>query len=351
LPPYTTVEKLREYTIKDNNGYGDYDWDILANEWDEMPLADWGVDMPAFEEMADSEEENTTVEEDDFDEESDTVVCRCKRGDVWQLGNHRVMCGDSTNEADVEKLRGGVLADLWITDPPYNVAYKGGTKDKLTIENDNMDSLSFRLFLRDAFNLANQGLKDGGSFYVWFATREHINFESALNEVGLQVRQELIWNKNTFTLGRQDYQWKHEPCLYGWKGGAPHYFTDSRKLSTVYEDTLSVDFKKMRKDELLKWIREITQTDIATSVINEDKPTRNGEHPTMKPVKLIGYLIKNSSKAGDVIIDNFGGSGTTLIACEQLNRKCLMMEYDPHYCDVIIARWEKLTGETAIKIE
>lgn len=214
-----------------------------------------------------------------------------------------------------------------------------------------MDSLSFRLFLRDAFNLANQGLKDGGSFYVWFATREHINFESALNEVGLQVRQELIWNKNTFTLGRQDYQWKHEPCLYGWKGGAPHYFTDSRKLSTVYEDTLSVDFKKMRKDELLKWIREITQTDIATSVINEDKPTRNGEHPTMKPVKLIGYLIKNSSKAGDVIIDNFGGSGTTLIACEQLNRKCLMMEYDPHYCDVIIARWEKLTGETAIKIE
>jgi site-specific DNA-methyltransferase (adenine-specific) len=318
LPPYTTVEKLREYTIKDNNGYGDYDWDILANEWDEMPLADWGVDMPAFEEMADSEEENTTVEEDDFDEESDTVVCRCKRGDVWQLGNHRVMCGDSTSEADVNRLRGGELADLLLTDPPYNVNYEGKTKDALKIANDKMGNDMFRAFLVAAFKAADTAMKAGAGFYIWHADSEGYNFRGACADIGWKVRQCLIWNKNSMVLGRQDYQWKHEPCLYGWKEGAGHYFIDKRNLTTV---------------------------------IDENKPMRNGEHPTMKPIPLFARLIENSSKENGIVLDVFGGSGTTLIACEQLNRKCLMMELDTHYCDVIIARWEKLTGQTAVKIE
>lgn len=318
LPPYTTVEKLREYTIKDNNGYGDYDWDILANEWDEMPLADWGVDMPAFEEMADSEEENTTVEEDDFDEESDTVVCRCKRGDVWQLGKHRVMCGDSTSEEDVNRLRGGELADLLLTDPPYNVNYEGKTKDAMKIANDKMGNDMFRAFLVAAFKAADTAMKAGAGFYIWHADSEGYNFRGACADIGWKVRQCLIWNKNSMVLGRQDYQWKHEPCLYGWKEGAGHYFIDKRNLTTV---------------------------------IDENKPMRNGEHPTMKPIPLFARLIENSSKENGIVLDVFGGSGTTLIACEQLNRKCLMMELDTHYCDVIIARWEKLTGQTAIKIE
>lgn len=318
LPPYTTVEKLREYTIKDNNGYGEDDWDKLANEWDEMPLADWGVDMPAFEEMADSEEETPTVEEDDFDEDNDTVVCRCKRGDVWQLGNHRVMCGDSTSEADVEKLRGGVLADLLLTDPPYNVNYEGKTKDALKIANDKMGNDMFRAFLVAAFKAADTAMNAGAGFYIWHADLEGYNFRGACADIGWKVRQCLIWNKNSMVLGRQDYQWKHEPCLYGWKEGAGHYFIDKRNLTTV---------------------------------IDENKPMRNGEHPTMKPVPLFAQLIENSSKESGVVLDVFGGSGTTLIACEQLNRKCLMMELDTHYCDVIIARWEKLTGQTAIKIE
>lgn len=213
-----------------------------------------------------------------------------------------------------------------------------------------MGSSEFRGFLSKAFKVASTSLKLGGAFYVWFASKEHINFETALEEAGLRVRQEIIWAKNTFTLGRQDYQWKHEPCLYGWKDGAPHYFVDDRTLATIYEDSKTIDFNKLKKHELLEYIKDITKPTMPTSIINENKPVRNAEHPTMKPVKLIGYLVKNSSKIEDVVLDNFGGSGTTLIACEQLGRKCLMMELDPHYCDVIMARWEKLTGLTAVKI-
>lgn len=180
-----------------------------------------------------------------------------------------------------------------------------------------MSSDDFLEFLTKAFSLCEGVLKKGGAFYIWFASREHINFERALNRVGLQVRQELIWNKNALVLGRQDYQWKHEPCLYGWKEGATHYFIDSRTQTTV---------------------------------INENKPSRNGEHPTMKPLGLIGQLILNSSRERESVLDTFGGSGSTMMACEQLNRKCYMMELDPHYCDVIIARWEKMTGKQAVKI-
>lgn len=245
---------------------------------------------------------------------------------------------------------GGGTVDLWLSDPPYNVAYQGGTKDKLTIANDNMNSDDFLEFLTKAFSLCESVLKKGGAFYIWFASREHINFEKALNKVGLQVRQELIWNKNALVLGRQDYQWKHEPCLYGWKEGATHYFIDCRTKTTVQEDSVELDLTKMKKEDMKKLLESILKSPIPTTIIDENKPTRNGEHPTMKPLKLIGRLILNSSRERESVLDTFGGSGSTMMACEQLNRKCYMMELDPHYCDVIIARWEKLTGKQAVKI-
>lgn len=234
-----------------------------------------------------------------------------------------------------------------ITDPPYNVDVSNSSGDK--IMNDNMPENEFRVFIEAAFRTADAVMRPGAVFYIWHADNNGLSFRSAAESVGWAVRQCLIWNKNHFTLGRQDYQWKHEPCLYGWKDGAAHYFFDSRRESTVIEDP-PADFKKMTKAEMYKLLKDIFSDKKATTVIDCDKPLADTEHPTMKPVKLIGYLMRNSSKKGDAILDLFGGSGTTLIAAEQLGRKCYMMELDPHYCDVIIARWEKLTGKKAIKI-
>ena len=165
----------------------------------------------------------------------------------------------------------------------------------------------------------------------------------------MQIRQQLIWVKNTFALGRQDYQWRHEPCMYGWKDGAAHYFTNSRTESTVVDD--SPDLDHLTKAEAIELLRAIYEGAVATTIIKENKPTASKLHPTMKPVALIGYQVANSSRRGETVLDLFGGSGTTLIACEQLGRKCRMMEYDPHYCDVIIDRWEKFTGQKAILLE
>ena len=212
---------------------------------------------------------------------------------------------------------GGGTADLCVTDPPYNVDYEGKGDIGMKIKNDKMDKSKFFNFLYDAFSSMASILKDGCPFYIWFASREHLNFESALNNAGLNVRQELVWNKNSMTLGRQDYQWKFEPCLYGWKEGASHKWYGGRDK---------------------------------TNVLEFNKPLRSDMHPTMKPVPLFAYLIENSSKEGDVVVDIFGGSGTTMIACEEMNRVCRMMELDPIYCQVIINRWEALTGRKARKI-
>ena len=206
---------------------------------------------------------------------------------------------------------------MYLTDPPYNVDYTGKTKDAMKLQNDSMGDNAFRVFLTDCFLAVDTVLKKGAAFYIWHADTEGFNFRYAVKACGWMLKQCLIWNKNSMVLGRQDYQWKHEPCLYGWKPGASHNCYAGRDEVTV------LDF---------------------------NKPVRNGEHPTMKPLGLFSKLIINSSKEGDVVIDTFGGSGTTLIACEQLRRKCRMVELDPHYCDVIIARWEKLTGGKAVKI-
>ncbi len=228
------------------------------------------------------------------------------------------MCGDSTSAADVQRLMGDEEADCLLTDPPYNVNYGADAttnngKHRL-IENDNLTDSEFYAFLLAFYKNAEAVLKPGGSFYIWHADSEGYNFRKALRDAGLQLRQTLIWNKNSLVLGRQDYQWKHEPCLYGWKDGAAHYFTSSRSETTV---------------------------------IDELKPAKSDLHPTMKPLRLMAYLIQNSTRKGEIVLDLFGGSGSTLIAAEETGRRCRMMEYDPRYVDVIIQRWEEKTGRKA----
>lgn len=309
-----TEEQKKKYRVLDNktNELAEWDFDLLEEEID-------GLDFDGFDFGFDfnSGEDDAEIIEDEVPEVNEEIEPTVKLGDIWQLGRHRLMCGDSTDVSAVAALMNGEEADLLLTDPPYNVAYEGKTKDALTIENDKMESDKFREFLTSAFTAAVSVLKEGGAFYIWFASREHCNFETALNESGLEVRQELIWKKNTMVLGRQDYQWKHEPCLYGWKDGASHNWYSDRCQTTVLEF---------------------------------NKPARNGEHPTMKPVELFAYQIKNSTKKGETVLDLFGGSGTTIIACEQTGRTGYCMELDPKYCDVIIKRYENLTGDTAVKI-
>lgn len=315
-----SIDKLREIVIKDNGSFGEWDMDMLANEWDDLPLKEWGVDVAwdaVYLEETTPQERNE-VEEDDFDAEKDHIETRCKRGDIWQLGEHRLMCGDSVELEDVKKLMGGAEADLWLTDPPYNVNYEGGSKKREAIANDNRTDSDFRNFLVNAYKAADSVLKDGGVFYIWHADSEGLNFRGAAQDIGWKVRECLIWVKNRMCFGRQDYQWRHEPCLYGWKDGASHKWYSDRKQTTCIEI---------------------------------DKPIKSEEHPTMKPLALFAYQMQNSTKEGDVVLDSFGGSGTTLIVAEQTGRKARLMELDPHYCDVIIARWEKLTGKEAVLCE
>lgn len=356
MPEDTPVDKLKEVVLKDNGSFGAWDYDALANEWDDLPLQDWGV--PSWNGETDEGEKEEYIGEDDgFSEETETIQTRCKSGDVWKLGNHRLVCGDATKAEDVARLMGGKVADLLLTDPPYNVDYSSknealnaidkGERVQEDIANDKMTDEEFAVFLRKSFGNASEHLKDGGSFYVWTAQgHNQIDVALALDKSGLYFRQQIIWAKNMFVIGRMDYHCKHEPCYYGWKGGAGHYFFDSRKETTLIEDT-KPDFKKMKKDELLKYLEGIFAERNATSVLHYDKPFVSADHPTMKPVPLFGYLIRNSSKPDEIVLDLFGGSGTTLIAAEQLGRRCYMMELDPHYCDVIISRWETFTGKTA----
>lgn len=310
-----------------------------------MELNKAGVEIP-FNDLEVEMETEPEVEEDDFDTEGaleDIVEPFTKKGDVIHLGEHRLLCGDSTSLEDTIKLMNGTHADCLITDPPYNVAVSNS--QGMTIQNDNMSSEDFIEFLDGAMSCASSALKKGGAFYVWFGDSEDVAFRQACNKNGLTVKQCLIWVKNSLNMGRQDYQWKHEPCLYGWKDGASHYFVDDRTQETVIEDKPNIN--KMDKNELKAYIRELWEGGIPTTIIRENKPFKNIDHPTMKPIKLIAREVRNSSRKGELVLDMFGGSGSTLIACEQLERKCYMMELDPKYCDVIIKRWQTLTGNSA----
>lgn len=305
-----TEEQQKEFLIKDNVSGGEWDWDILANEWNVEQLTEWGLDIPNFE-----VDEVLEAEEDDFDTTPPEIPITVL-GDLYEIGEHRLLCGDSTQTDTFEKLMDGQLADLVVTDPPYNVAYEGKTKDALTIENDSMGNDDFYKFLYDFYTALTTAVKKGGAIYVWHASSEVINFGKAMVDAGWLLKQQLIWVKNTMVMGRQDYQWKHEPCLYGWLKGDSHKWYSDRKQTTVIE-----------------W----------------DKPQRNAEHPTMKPIGLFGYQIENSSKQGDIVIDAFGGPGTTMVACEQLKRKARVIEFDPKYCDVIVKRMIKLDDTLTVK--
>lgn len=339
-----TEAERREFIVKDNVSYGEWDTKMLLDDFDADELKEWGVSDVEFPEAQEEPGKEDGYSADD----AENAPTRCQPGEVWMLGRHRLMCGDSTKGGDVDRLMDSELANLLLTDPPYNVDYEGGTKDRLKIANDNMDDDSFIAFLTAAFENAVRVMRPGAAFYIWHADSKGWEFRTALRAVGLTLRETLIWVKNSLVLGRQDYQWRHEPCLYGWKDGAGHYFIEDRSQDTVFEDA-GVDYRKLKKGELLKLVLELTAPlrERPTTVIYEDKPTKNDIHPTMKPVKLMARLIQNSSKEDETVLDLFGGSGSTLIACEQLNRRCFTMEYDPRYCDAIIDRWEKLTGRTA----
>ena len=314
-----TEEQKKKYRLLDNKVGEIAEWDpeLLAGELEEVDFGDFDFGFDELmAELTDTSEEDGAPLSTAVEDDADIVLPeepKAKRGDIYQLGAHRLMCGDSTNPEDVARLMGGRLADLLLTDPPYNVNYEGGTG--LTIQNDNMEDAAFRKFLRDAFACADGVMKPGAAFYIWHADSEGYNFRGACHDIGWQVRQCLIWNKNALVLGRQDYQWKHEPCLYGWKGGASHTWLNDRKQTTV------LDF---------------------------DKPTRSELHPTMKPVALFEYQIHNSCPEGGAVLDLFNGSGTTIIACEQNGRSAYTMELDPRYVDAAVKRWENFTGLKAV---
>ena len=286
-----------------------------------------------------------------------------KRGDIWQLGRHRLMCGDSTEVSDLAILMGGEMADLIVTDPPYNVNYGDkaqmldeylpgkGHRNISHIKNDNMDNQSFYSFLLATYQSAYEFMRAGAVIYVFHSESTSHLFRQAFIDAGLKLSQCLIWEKNTFVLGRQDYQWRHEPVLYGWKEGAAHYFINDRTQDTVILED-DINFESMKKNELVAYLEELRRKyQNQTSVIYENKPTRNDIHPTMKPIPLIGKFITNSSKSGWNVLDLFGGSGSTLIAAEQLGRTAFLMELDEKFCDVIIKRWEDYTGQRAERIE
>lgn len=353
LPADFTPEKLRAIVIKDNSGFGEWDWDALADEWEAAQLIDWGLDVPDLGNVKADEE----AEEDDYNPSDDLEKpAKSREGDIYALGRHRLICGDSTDPQIIDILCGSTVVDLYLTDPPYNVDYASknkalnaaekGNRIQKEIANDRMADGQFREFLNKALNAADRHLKPGGVFYIWHAGTEGFNFISAVRDAGWEFKQVLIWNKNNMVLGRQDYQWKHEPCLYGWKPGAGHYFIDSRSQLTVYQNEAGeFDPDKMTKAELVDLVKKIGQ--LPTDLIDEDKPLRSADHPTMKPLKLMGRCVKNSTRPGEVVLDSFGGSGSTLMACEQLGRVCFTVELDPHYVDVIIKRWEEYTQQEA----
>lgn len=314
---WTDAQK-KAYVIADNKLALNADWDnaMLAIEMQELGDLGFDLDLTGFgkDEIGELFPNETTglTDEDAVPEVPATPVT--VEGDVWLLGRHRLMCGDSTSIDHLEHLCDGQLVDMWLTDPPYNVAYEGGTKEKLTIKNDSMGNDAFRQFLRDAYSAADAVMKKGAVFYIWHADSEGYNFRGAAADIGWAIRQCLIWKKSSLVMGRQDYHWQHEPCLYGWKDGAAHLWAADRKQTTILEFS---------------------------------KPSRNGEHPTMKPVELFEYQMLNNTKGSDLVLDSFAGSGTTAIACEKHGRNARLMELDPKYCDVIIKRWQDFTGQQA----
>ncbi|MDT8900059.1 DNA modification methylase [Anaeroselena agilis] len=370
-----TEAQVKAFRIADNKVAEFSTWDegLLLQEFEALREMDFDVSLTGFD-LADVElieQENGAGgekgDDDNFDmsDELEKIVEPATQpGDVYVLGAHRLLCGDATKLEDAKKLMDGALADMIFTDPPYNVAYEGGTADKLTIMNDSMSDANFYQFLKDAYTTMLAVAKPGAAIYVCHADSEGLNFRKAMIDAGWLVKQCLIWVKNTFVLGRQDYQWKHEPILYGWKPGDAHYFNGGRKQSTVIDDIAGITVQPDGDGYIISFASGLASTSIRvpsyevlfaglddeTTTWRIEKPSRNADHPTMKPVALCARAIKNSSKLGGIVVDLFGGSGSTLIACEETGRVCYTSELDPKYCDVIVARWEQLTGKKAMRI-
>lgn len=303
-----TEDKQREFLIKDNTSGGEWDWGVLANEWDAEQLDAWGLDLPI-----DFNPEVLEAEEDDFDATPPEIPITVL-GDLYEIGEHRLLCGDSTCSDTVAKLMNGNKADMVHTDPPYNIDYEGGSKKREKIANDKLDD--FPKFLYDVYTTIATVLKKGGAIYVWHASSETHNFIQQFLNAGFLFKSYIVWNKNNSTFGRSDYHWKHEPCIYGWLDGASHKWCGDRKQTTVWDI---------------------------------ERPSRSDEHPTMKPIPLCSKPLENSSVIGDVILDVFLGSGSTMVASHQLKRKCYGMELDPKYCDVIVKRMIKLDDTLTVK--
>jgi site-specific DNA-methyltransferase (adenine-specific) len=320
---HLTEAQKRAYVIADNRLALNSGWDteMLKVEFADLQELGFDLELTGFD-LDEIKELLAPVGAEGLTDPDDAPPLpehpRTVPGDIWVMGKHRLLCGDSTSMDDLAKLTDGQLVDMWLTDPPYNVAYEGKTKEALTIKNDEMGDDQFRQFLRDAYTAADTVMKPGAVFYIWHADSEGYNFRGAAQDAGWKVRQCLIWKKSSMVMGRQDYHWKHEPCLYGWKEGAGHLWAADRKQTTILEF---------------------------------EKPSRNGEHPTMKPVALFEYQLLNNTKGGDQVLDSFGGSGTTLIAAEKNGRVARIMELDPKYCDVIVKRWQDFTGKIATHAE
>ena len=306
------MDQEKELNIRLNKNVGEWDYDSLANYFDVGELMDWGFTDDELQ-FYEDEPEQGLIEDDEIPEVEEAIT---KQGDLWILGEHRLLCGDATKKEDVDLLMDGKKADMVFTDPPYNVDYNGGTKKRSKIKNDNINN--FFEFLYNSFLILNDFMINGASIYVTHADMERKNFTKAFLDANFKLSSILIWVKNNSTFGRQDYFWKHEPILYGWKKGNSHKWYGDFKQDTIW---------------------------------NIDRPSKSKKHPTMKPIELIIKAINNSSKIKNILLDVFLGSGSTLIACEKTNRKCYGMELDPHYCDVIVKRWEEFTGKKAKRVE
>lgn len=351
----------------------------ISGEWDELKLKDLlleldlgdydisltGFDNNDLEGLVELFEVEPEVTEDNYDaaQAYDDSVKNgpvIKQGEVWQLGRHRLVCGNSTDMSDVKKLLGGEMLDLVITDPPYNVnyeekaealnEYRPNNNGAMKIENDLMGNDEFYSFLFKVYSNMYEYMRAGAAIYVFHADSEGLNFRKAFVDAGFKLSECLIWEKNNFVLGRCDYHWRHEPILYGWKEGAAHYFINDRTQDTILLED-DVDFEAMKKQDLIQYIKDMqNKYHDQTSVIYEKKPMSSSLHPTMKPLELVGKLMKNSSKKDWIVGDFFGGSGSTLMAAEQLGRTAYVMELDEHYASVIVDRWEEYTGKKAIRL-
>lgn len=347
--PGLTEGQWRAYILADNKLALNAGWDeaLLVAEFDALVGMNFDLGVIGFEQAEldaiyarHDAVQTGLIPDDDAPPLPETPTAAA--GDLWILGRHRLLVGDATSIEDVDRLMDGVAADLVWTDPPYNVAVSGVAGEIL---NDDMSDAAFRSFLDDVFANYHRVMRPGAVIYVAHAESERANFTAAYTDAGLKLSQVRIWAKHSATLSRNDYNWQHEPILYGWREGAAHFFAGDFTLTTLIQDDL--DLTKLKKPELLALLTDIRAA-LTSTVIHHDRPSRSELHPTMKPVGLVQEMVENSSRPGEVVLDLFGGAGSTLIAGEKTGRTCRLMELDPRFADVIVRRWEQFTGRAAL---